>query len=192
MEAHKISVKFFVDTPWAVGAHEFVAVFHSWIQLHSVPDHMLIDVADYDHVHNGPGTVLISHEANFSTDHADGRLGLMYLRKQPAAGAFADRLRQAFIAAMEACIRLEEDPRLSGRIKFRTDEALLKIHDRLLAPNTAETMSAVKPDLQRLAAQLYPVDELLLEHTPSPDAMFEVRIKVPSAPDLTTLLSRLR
>ena len=74
MDAHKISVKFFVDRPWAVQGHEFVPVFHSWIQLKTVPDHMLIDVADYSHVKDGPGTLLVAHEANIYLDRFDGML----------------------------------------------------------------------------------------------------------------------
>ena len=71
-----MSVKFYVEDDSSLGAHEFVPVFHSWIQNHAVPEHMLIDVADYAHVHNGPGTLLVAHEANFYTDRIDGRLGL--------------------------------------------------------------------------------------------------------------------
>ena len=86
MQPFKISVKFFVDDPSGIDAHLFVPVFHSWIQQHAVAEHMLIDVADYEHVHNGPGTVLIAHEANFYLDKLDGFLGFTYSRKQPAPG----------------------------------------------------------------------------------------------------------
>src|SRR5438067_7514075 len=108
MDSHKIAVKFFADvTPAPSGQNDlhFVPIFHSWIQTQAVPDHLLIDVADYAHVHHGPGTVLIAREANFSTDNTDGRLGLMYARKQPAPGSFVDRVRQALVAALEGCKR---------------------------------------------------------------------------------------
>src|SRR5437762_11773460 len=117
MDSHKIAVKFFADlAPEASGQNEvhFVPIFHSWIQTQAVPDHLLVDVADYAHVHHGPGAVLIAHEANFSTDNTDGRLGLMYVRKQPAAGSFAERVRQALVAALEGCKRLEDDPNVAG------------------------------------------------------------------------------
>src|SRR5436190_11007768 len=151
MDSHKIAVKFFADvTPPTSGANDlhFVPIFHSWIQTQAVPDHLLIDVADYAHVHHGPGTVLIAHEANFSTDQSDGRLGLMYARKQPVTGTFADGLRQAFIATLEGCKRLEDDPKLAGKIKFRTDEVVIRINDRLLAPNSRETFESVRGELQ--------------------------------------------
>src|SRR3954462_10668180 len=131
MQPYKIGVKFFVDDPTAIDPHAFVPVFHSWIQQHAVADHMLIDVADYEHVHNGPGTVLVAHEANFYTDRTDGRLGLTYSRKWPGGGSVQERLRQAYAAVLDGCRRLESDPSLAGKVTFRTDESVVKINDRL-------------------------------------------------------------
>src|SRR3990170_4560681 len=144
MDSHKLIVKLFVQDASQLDVHEFVPIFHSWIQQRSVADHLVIDVSDYAHVHHGPGTLLVTHEANFYTDQGEGRLGLMYQRKQPFPGTFTDRLRQAFIATLQACQRLEADPRLAGRIKFKTDEVLITIPDRLNAPSTPETFQAVR------------------------------------------------
>jgi hypothetical protein len=191
IEAFKITVKFYAEDDSAISSHEFVPVLHSWIQQQAVPDHALIDVADYGHVHNGPGTVLVAHEANFYTDRSDGRLGFMYSRKQPASGSFQDRLRQAFAAALEGCARLEDDPRLAGRIKFRTNESLVRLNDRLLAPNTFETYTFIQPELKRIAATLYPGTNVDMEHIPSEKTLFEVRMKADESPNLPTLLSHL-
>ena len=95
MDSHKIAVKIFARSANFTG-EEFVPVFHRWIQNQVLPNHLLIDVADYDHVSNGPGAVLIANEANIALDFADGRLGLLYFRKRPVphgAVSFADRLR---------------------------------------------------------------------------------------------------
>src|SRR5678815_1415872 len=94
MDVHKIHIKFFASEPVQVEQAEFVPVFHSWIQIQSVPDHTLIDVADYAHVKDGPGILLVANEANFYADWIGGRFGLTYQRKHPAPGDFKDRLRQ--------------------------------------------------------------------------------------------------
>ena len=191
MDAFKISVKFYVEDDTALSQHEFVPVLHAWIQNKLVPDHMLIDVADYAHVHNGPGTLLVAHEANFYLDRFDGRLGLTYSRKMPAEGVFRDRLRQAFKAALEACARLESDARLAGRISFGLTEAMVRLDDRLLAPNTAETFEQVRSDLERLAAGLYEGSSVEIEHYPSARGLFEVHLQASEAPGVATLLHRL-
>src|SRR5687767_3516535 len=190
MDSHKFAVKLFVQDPSRVDVHEFVPIFHGWIQRAAVPDHLLIDVSDYAHVHHGPGTLLVAHEANFYTDQGEGRLGLMYQRKQPAEGTFVDRLRQAFVATLEGAQRLEKDPALSGRIKFRTEEVLVSIHDRLKAPSTPETFEAVRGDLQQFFNDAYDGD-VALRHVGTDETVFKVEVKMTGSPSVHALPERL-
>jgi hypothetical protein len=193
MESHKLALKFFVENPSALTAEELVPVFHSWIQRQAMPGHLLIDVADYKHVPDGPGTVLVAHEANIAMDRGEGRLGLLYVRKQaiPGAVTFAERLRAVFGAALASCAKLEEEPSLAGRLHFRTDEVSFRIHDRLHAPHTPETFAAVKPDLEALVSDLWIGSSLTLEPHGSPRALFDVRIKSKLSPPVASLLAGL-
>ena len=193
MDSHKLIVKFFADNPAAVPGHAFVPVFHTLIQTRAIPEHLLIDVSDYQHVHHGPGVLLAAHEANFYSDNGEGRLGLLYQRKQPlpAASGLRDRLAHVFVAALRACEKLEKDPAFEGRLKFRTDEIVLKVNDRLLAPNEPETFREVEPDLRAFLSDLYPGDEISLEPRHSPLTLFEVRVKAGSSPAVSDLLERL-
>jgi hypothetical protein len=189
METHKIIVKYFAQESSRVRGEEFVPVFHSWIQGQLAKDHLLIDVADYQHVHHGPGTVLVAHEANFSMDKEDGKLGLMYVRKQPAAGDFAARLKQAFAATLEGCARLETQ--FDGRLKFRTDQVVVRLNDRLLAPNTTATFETVSSPLRNLIDELYPSGDAHLEHIKHPQRLFEVQIRTAENPPVASLIQRL-
>lgn len=193
MDSHKLAVKFFVEHPSALKTDDdFVPVFHRWIQSRSVPEHQLIDVADYAHVKDGPGTVLVAHEANFHADLGSGRLGLLYVRKQPLSGTdFAGRLRQAFAYALDACMRLEDEESLRGRIRFRTEEAIVRVYDRLHAPNTAQTFAAIRPELERVARDLYQGD-VQLSHQPDAQSLFEATIRAAQPVPLKTLLERAR
>jgi len=189
MDVFKINVKFFAEAD-SFGPEEFVPVLHSWIQGQKVPDHLLVDVANYAHVFNGPGTVLVAHEANFYVDRFGGRLGLTYSRKQPAPGGFRDRLRQAIATALQACAELEQDPRLAGRLKFRTGEIQVRLNDRLLAPNTAESWAAVRPEIEAVAKDLYR-GPVTVEHAGDPRALLEARVKATSSASAVDLLSRI-
>ena len=55
-------------------------MFHDWIQNQRL-DELLIDVVDYRHVHDGPGVILIAHDAHYAFDTSEGRLGLLYSRR---------------------------------------------------------------------------------------------------------------
>jgi hypothetical protein len=191
VNVHKIIVKFFAEHGDGLAGEQLVPVFHGWIQQHAMGEHTLIDVADYSHVHNGPGTVLIGHEANIYLDRTDGFFGLSYSRKQAFDGVFAERLRQAVGAALAACARIEEEPALQGKLKFRTNEILVRLNDRLLAPNTAATFTKARPDLEQLAAALYPGSAVEVEHNPAELSLFEVRISASESPGIETLINRL-
>ena len=80
MNVQHINIKLFIENPETLNLAEYSAVFNSWIQEQRF-DELLIDVADYLHVHNGPGIMLIGYEADYSLDNRAGRLGLLYNRK---------------------------------------------------------------------------------------------------------------
>lgn len=191
MDSSKLAIKFFIENPAGLNSEEFIPVFHRWIQSKALADHQLIDVADYGHVPEGPGTVLVSYEANIYLDLDRGRPGLLYIRKSPLDGAFPERLRAVVRYALECAALLESDEKLGGRVKFRTDEASFQINDRLLAPNAPETFSQIKGDLETFLKHLYgaPAE---LAYTPDPERLFEVGIRAPKSVPVAALLDRLK
>jgi hypothetical protein len=193
MESYKLGAKFFLDPASMPTPAEFVPVLHGWIQQRLITDHLLIDVADYAHVPEGPSIVLVSHEAIYSIDFTDGRPGLQYFRKQPFDNAhdFPERLRATFRATLQAAALLESDPRLTGRLRFRTDEVAFRIYDRLFAPNEPTVFAELCPQLQAFASELFGNAPVTLHQHGSRRELFEVRIKTPKSEAVSTLLNRL-
>jgi hypothetical protein len=144
MDLYKIGIKMFVTDPQAVRLRDFIPVFHGWIQQQKVTGHLLIDVHDYSHVHDGPGILLVAHEGNFSMDLEGGRLGLFYYRKRPLEGGLETNLKSVTQTALQACKLLESEPKLDG-LKFDTSEILVIANDRLLAPNDAIARAKLEP-----------------------------------------------
>lgn len=177
MEAFRISVKFFADAAPETN-DGFVPMFHRWIQGKLVPDHLLVDVADYGHVPDGPGIVLVSYEANFYLDRLDGRLGLTYQRKQPAQGDFQQRLAQATNAALAATQRIEADPEFHGKLSFKTDELQIRIHDRLAAPNAESTYDHIEPKIAAALADLSGNADIAMHHRVEPQSLFCVNVRL--------------
>ena len=132
MNLYKFGVKLFFANSQDRDLTGFIPVFHGWIQRQALPGHLLIDVHDYSHVHHGPGILLIAHEANLSIDEAEGRRGLVYIRKQPAS--LSDTLQAAFAAAKI----LEEEQ----GVKFDTGTFESFSNDRLFTPSAAEIAEA--------------------------------------------------
>src|SRR4030095_14690853 len=102
MDLQRIGIKVFAEDSAKVDVRDFIPVFHSWIQKQAVENHLLIDVHDYSHIHNGPGILLVAHEGNFSIDLSNGEMGLAYYRKQPTAGSMTQRLNGVLKSALQA------------------------------------------------------------------------------------------
>ena len=147
MSHHKLSVNLFANED-AFGPADFVPVFHRWIQEHVLPGHLPIDVADYAHVADGPGTLLVTSEANVHMERIGGRLTLAYVRKRPADGGVGGVLD----AAMTAARLMAAEPSLDGRLTFVPGELTLTFNDRLATPNTDEAYAAVLPEVADAAA----------------------------------------
>lgn len=195
LEGRRLGIKFFVAQPFEPGPRALIPIFHAWIQQHRLEDELLIDVADYSHVHHGPGVLLLSHEAQYGLDQADGKLGLLYSRRRKGHGDAQARLSAAFRAALRACRLLQAEPALAGKLRFRFDEAEFYVHDRLLAHRSPEAFEVGKTEIRRFLAHVYegmePID---VQPAGGPKNPFELRIRVApasDAPAVDVLLSRV-
>ena len=170
MELQHINLKFFIENADSLNLESFHGVFNKWIQK-SLTNDLLVDIAEYLHVHNGPGIMLIGHSANYSLDQTAGRLGLLYNRKEQVEGANRQKLIQAAHAALSAMRILEKE----NRVRFIGNEVQIIINDRLLAPNNSETFAALKDDLEAFFRILYNgAEETLVHQATEPRARFIV------------------
>jgi hypothetical protein len=187
--SHKLQVKVFAASGEDIPLETFIPVFHDWIKHHRLPE-LLIDVANYAHVPRGPGVALIGNDGDYFIDETDGRRGLLYSRKREPPPP-PQRLPDALRRALQAALLLESDPALGGKLRFRADELLFRINDRLLAPSTEPTFAAVRPALDDLAGKLFAGAPYELALASTPRQLFAVKITTAGKSDLRTLLDRL-
>lgn len=176
MQLQHLNVKLLVKNPQEVPLEPLIPVFHSWIQ-EQVFEELLLDVADYRHVPAGPGVVLIGHQANYSVDHSDARLGVRYNRKALLNGNNQNALHQAMRASLIACQRLETEPRLEGKLQFNGREIEFFVNDRLLAPNRDSTREALHSDFDTFFKKLFRGSEYSLSYASEPRKLFGVSAK---------------
>ncbi len=145
MEAlQHVTIKIFANQPASIVWQDLIPIFHRWIRERKLPEN-LIDVADYAHVPEGPGIMLIAHEAFYSVDNREGRPGLLYNRRTAIDGTVADKLAQAYDAALTASRMLS--------IPFNEQQVEVSINDRLIAPNNEETWKALEPPIKEFFQQ---------------------------------------
>ena len=190
MELQHVNVKLYLRDPQAVKLEALVPVFHGWIQS-KVCEELMIDVADYRHVHAGPGVVLVGHQADYSVDNTDNRLGIRYNRKATLEGSNRDRFSQALRAALRACQRLEADEKLSGSIRFNRQEMKLFVNDRMLAPNTGRLADSVQAELSDFFGSAFGENEFEMKIDSRPRSLFGVEVRAAKPLELDEVLARL-
>jgi hypothetical protein len=191
---HRIKVKYFVQDPAAINLPAFAPIFQRWIQEHRV-DGLLLDVADYKHVQDGPGIVLIGHEADYGMDLTGGRPGLVYDYKRgwDANASLQERLRVVLRGVLSGCQVLEADPVLEDGIHFRLDEAELAFVDRLRTPNQPAVFDAVVAEIRPVLDALYGHNQYTLTRaSDDPRRALTIHLSAVNTPALSTLLERVQ
>jgi hypothetical protein len=170
----------------------FIDIFHAWIQRQALPG-ILIDVADYRHVPDGPGVMLVSHEANLYVAPDGNRYSLTYQRKTAQPGTLPQRISAAAEVALTACQLLECEQLLHGALKFDPQQWAFVANDRLLAPNDEATFYELRDDLALAAAGVYGSDNFHTEYVHQ-DARERLTVNVRAARpvDVRMLLEKLR
>jgi len=190
MELQHVNVKLYLRDPQAVKLEALVPVFHGWIQS-KVCEELMIDVADYRHVHAGPGVVLVGHQADYSVDNTDNRLGVRYNRKATLEGSNRDRFSQALRATVRACQRLEADEKLSGSLRVNRQEMKLFVNDRMLAPNSGRLTDSVQGELRDFFGSIVGGGDFELKFDANSRSLFGVEVRTAKPLELDEVLARL-
>jgi hypothetical protein len=190
IQLQHVNVKLIASDGAPVDLEPLIPIFHGWIR-DRVFEELLLDVADYRHVPEGPGVMVIGHQANYSVDNTGGRLGVRYNRKAPLEGTNQDRLRQAARAAMTCFQKLESEPSMKGALKFGGREVELLINDRALAPNNDATRIAAQPELHALFGKLFAGADYALTHETEPRRLFTARVKASKSFSIAELQANL-
>jgi hypothetical protein len=191
MDAKRFDVKVFVADGARVHAKELIPVFHGWIQRAAVSDELLIDVASYEHVVDGPGVMLIGHEGQYGYDQSKGQAGLLYSQRRARIdGRAREALAYTLRHALAACALLERDEALAGRLEFDGGRLLIRINDRLRAPNTPDTWKAVEADVRAVLDRAFG-GEYSVDPAPAGEELFTLHVRAKAAQDVSAVLSRL-
>jgi hypothetical protein len=191
MNLERFCLKFYARPGATVDEGIFIEVFHDWIRRRKLAG-VLIDVADYRHVPDGPGVMLITHDINFSMDHTDGRFGLLAQRKLGPGDDHATRIVELARSTAAFGALLESDRRVKGKLSLEGGLFHYIANDRLLAPNNEASFATLLPDLAAAAAVIYPGQNVSISRLPN-DPRDRLTIVVEAGRvDMKTLLDRVK
>ena len=186
----RFGMKVFLSPSPDADLQAFIPVFHRWIQTRAV-DGLLIDVADYTHLNDGPRVLLAGHEGNYAVDCSEGRPGLYYYRKTPAEGSLIDRIVTVGRTVLTASVLLENDESLGAHYRFRGDQIQFVANDRLVAPSTKETVAALQPVIEEFLQVLFGEDAIAVSVDTKPGQRLKLSLRSRQNRRVGDLLSRI-
>lgn len=187
MNPQRLAIKFFSAEPIERSELEpYIGLFHRFIQEASLPG-LLLDVADYAHVPDGPGILLVGHDVDYGIDLVEGRSGLLTTRKRNETLGVAELFRDTLARSLAAARAVEAD----SSLRFDTSEVQISFPDRGNAPNRAEVFEAVVKEIEALARAVFGDGARFDDVAGSePRRMLTLRVGGDGA-DLATLAGRL-
>ncbi len=187
----RLSLKFyFADI--SVDVEAFIPVFHRWIREHVVSNELLLDVADYKHILDGPALFLIGHTADYVIDMTDGKPGLQYVRKRELGTDLSKALEMTLSQALNGVKLMETDVELRGKLKLGADAATIAFVDRLNYPNNDTGAESAQAQLSDSLGAVFGVDASITRVDNDPREPLTFELHAPSAPDVDTLINRLQ
>ena len=191
MRTARVGAKLFVADGEEVDLPSFIGIFHGWIQRTAV-DGLLIDVADYQHVPDGPGVMLIGHEADRALDLAGGRPGMLYQHKrQEPPPELGDGLRRAVREAALGARELGDEPLLDGGLRFRADELWVRVTDGLAGQHDDASFAELEAALDDLLEDLGVADGAQIVRDDVPGGPLAATVRLPADLGLDALIDRL-
>jgi hypothetical protein len=154
LQVQQLSVKFFLKEPEVIDTDQLIPIFHRWIRENALGDDLMIDVADYRHVPQGPGVMIICHEGHYAMDEGGAGIGFSYSAKRDAVGPAQERLALAFTRVLSACRQLEDEASLPG-IEFDGARMQVQVMSRLAAENTVDDFRVLEGELKVFLPNLY-------------------------------------
>jgi len=192
MNPRRIAAKFFVDPDPGADAdvEAFIPLFHRFIQNASLPG-LLIDVADYRHVPNGPAVALIGLEVDYVIDFAGGRAGLLTVRKRIEGLSAAEALGETLRMGLRAVAAIEADG--SSGFRFSTGAVEVQVFDRNAAGNNDADFEALARETRPVLAALFGEAGLEIARFEEDDfrQALGLHVTTPAKAPAATLLERL-
>jgi len=190
-DLQRIDLKVFLDAPpnYSLDLDPVLTIFDRWRQETDHPEDW-VDLADYAHMHLGPGVMMAGKRAHFAVDTNEPGVGLLYRGRKDFDGAVEERLLEAFRRALRLMTRLVSEPEFPSGLPVRSEDWLVAINDRLGFPNDDATEEQLKPGLLATLDHIFGEGGYQLERDADPQHLYSSRLRADQRRDLNELLEK--
>jgi len=155
-DLQRIQIKIASNAEPKVNLEPLIAIFARW-RKETNPAAEWVDLADYAHMVDGPGVMLIGHRCYIGFDLAKP-LGVIYAARKGLTGGLKERIASTFHSCFEMTQRLIREPEFPKNVALLTNSLDIRFNDRLATPNNAETDMELRPVLTEVLNSIFGTD----------------------------------
>ena len=188
MTIQRITATVYAPIPEDFELPAIIPVFHRWIREGLLPG-LPIDIANYEHVHDGPGIWLVGHDGDYGLHTVNGVPGFFYRHKREwEVDSLEARLGLVLNRLLGAVGLLERESNLN-KLDWQHGELILTFPDRLNSPNNDDSWNQVKQRVRAAIESEFGVETVQLSRVDN-DRRDPLTIQVvfPESPPLAQLL----
>lgn len=166
MKPRRLSVTFPAVTAPA-SLDPVIGVFHRFIQ-RGLVEGLVIDVADYRHVPQGPGVLLVGHDVDYGLSDR----GLTVTRKRSLEDPAGDQFRDAVRMGLGFLASLEYDGELEAN--FDRSRVTVSVPDRSLEGDVASDLVA---EVEPVAAEIWGEAKVTIVNSDDPRSVASISVE---------------
>lgn len=146
----KFILKSEITNPNLVSNEACFKIFNRWI---SNSEEIFIDVADYQHVQDGPQVILVGHYADIVIDKTNHQTSFMYRHRRDKGDLSPEKsLSQGLMSFKKRLENFQKESEFSGQLNVATQKITLIINDRSIQEDCLDIVSQVftKTKIQKI------------------------------------------
>ena len=187
-QAHRVAVTFPVAGE-TLDVDAAISVFHRWIREGCALEGLLIDVADYRHVPDGPGVLLIGLDRDRSIEFSTGEVAIRSMSKRPLADDLTGHVRAVAHDALVLAAGLAEPDAFGDTARIDLGGCRVTVLDRLRSTNDAAGAATVEPAVREALEGLEPGE--IVREISDPRGPLSLRVALGAGGDPAALAERL-
>ncbi len=188
-DLQRIDLKVFADAPPDLNLDPFLAIFGRWRHDAENPAQW-VDLADYAHMLDGPGVIIVGKQGNFGVNLYEPGPGLLYVGKKDYQGPNDHRILEVFRRHLALATALLAEPDYPPELKVQSGSWELAINDRLNFPNHAGTDQLLRPAIESALNKLFGAGGYRLARVEDAQRRYGYSIRAEAAPELSELLEK--
>ncbi|MGK5093049.1 hypothetical protein WDW89_13660 [Deltaproteobacteria bacterium TL4] len=176
-DLQRINIKVLTPTPEGFKAEPFLKILNHWNET----EEEWLDIADYLHLQDGPGVVLLGPKRFVSFDRTEGADGILYCQRNGLEGSLKARFVEVLNNGILFAKKMRGEEACPSDVSTETTQLIITINDRKQAPHSEQTARQLGSVIQEALKEVLDGTDVQMSPLADPKELFGYQVKLSPA-----------